>query len=176
MYLCELVDRQNQFDLPKDYQYMYLYVRYLDVDTIKQFCYISDDSSIRVGDYVLVDRAGEASLAIVEQIGFYSEADAPYPVNKTKEIIRRIERSELKNSEDEYMDDEDSYITLKEFEELKKDLNCLKDIIKNQAEKLSIKELMRQILRENMYSQVYYYSKLNVFIETIYLCKKCQEN
>lgn len=177
MYLCKLVDRPNQFDLPKDYQYMYLYVRYLDVDTFKQFCYISDDSSIRIGDYVLVDRAGETSLAIVEEIGFYSEAEAPYPVNKTKEIIRRIERSELKNSEDEYIDDEDSYVTLKEFEEFKKDLDSLKDILKNQTEKLSIKELMRQILRDNIYSQVYYYTKLNIFIEkidTIYFISKYQ--
>lgn len=181
IYLCDLLKRQNQFDIPEDYEYMYLYVRYLDVNTVKQFCYLSDDPSIRVGDYVLVDRAGEESLAIVEKIEYYKKEDVPYPLDKTKEIIRRVERSELKQEDSDEDDDseneQDSYVTFEEFKDLKQDLDAIKDIVKNMSNKLSIKELMRQILRDNAYSDVYYYSKLNIFIEkvdTIYLISKYQ--
>lgn len=184
VYLCNLLKKQNKFDIPKDYKYMYLYVRYLDVNTVKQYCYLSDDETIRVGDYVLVDRAGENSLAIVEKIEFFTRENAPYPIEKTKEIIRRVERSELGHNneddgedEDEYEDDRESYVTFEEFRDLKKDLDGLKDIVKNISNTLSIKELMRQILRDNIYSDVYYNKKLNIFIEkvdTIYFLPKYQ--
>lgn len=171
VYLCQILDKEDRFNLPEDYKYMFLFVRYLDIDSIKQFCYISDDENIRIGDYVLVDRAGNPSVAIVENIEFHTKEDSPFNFEKTKEIIRRLDRKELKNSNEneelEEKEEEESYVTIEEFKSLKKDFEALKDILKQKDNKLSIKELIRQILRDNIYLEVFYNKEFNIFIEKV---------
>ena len=170
LYLCKIMKKENILNLNENYKYMYLYVRYLDTDTTRQFCYISDDEDIRIGDYVLVNRKEEYVIAIVEKIEFYTKEEAPYSIEKTKEIIRKIEKSELKNLEDSAQEkdgEKDSYITIEEFKEIKQDLDTIKKIITNQKHNISLKELMKQINRDNIYLKVYYYPKMNFFIGNV---------
>ena len=165
-YLCEVLEIQNKLMLPDEYEYMFLFVRYLDIDSVKQFCYISDDPNIRIGDYVLVDRAGQESYAIVEQIEYHTKDEAPYNFDKTKEIIRRVDKKELKdNEENEDNDNEETFITRTEYNELKKDYIILQDIIKNMNIPISIKEFMKVITRDNSYAMLYFNKKINTFIE-----------
>lgn len=166
VYLCEIMQKETILNRPDNYKYMFLFVRYLDIDTVKQFCYISDDESIRVGDYVLVDRAGEPSIAIVEQIEFHTKEDSPFTFEKTKEIIRRVDKKEFKNNDDDIEEsDEQSYVTTSEFNELKKNFESLKDILHNVNQKLSIKELMKQLVRDDIYSTIFYNKQYNMFIQ-----------
>lgn len=57
----------------------------------KSYYYITDDDSIEVGDSVLVPAGKDNHTAIVEvvNIEYFSEKDAPLPVEKTKHIIRK---------------------------------------------------------------------------------------
>ena len=50
----------------------------------KDYNYISNDLEIKVGDRVLVDRMGNLAVATVENVGFYNELNAPYPVGRDK--------------------------------------------------------------------------------------------
>ena len=75
-------------------KYTYVEVRYIDVYSPKSYCYISEDKSIKVGDIVYVDRAGNKCLAVVERKKDYYFEDAPYPVLETKRVIKVVTRVE----------------------------------------------------------------------------------
>lgn len=67
----------------------------------KSYYYLTDDDSIEVGDFVVVP-AGEENhetIVEVEEIEYFSEENAPFPVEKTKRIIRKCtdEDFELQN-------------------------------------------------------------------------------
>lgn len=57
----------------------------------KNYYYISDDDTIEVGDFVIVTAGKDAHTVIVEvvDIEYFSEEDAPFPIEKTKHIIRK---------------------------------------------------------------------------------------
>lgn len=57
----------------------------------KSYYYLTDDDSIEVGDFVLVPAGKDNHTAIVEvvNIEYFSEEEAPLPVDKTKYIIRK---------------------------------------------------------------------------------------
>ena len=85
-------------------KYYYLTVKYEDYDGYKGYNYISDDYSIEVGDRVLVDRAGNPVIAEVLETEFYNKFEAPFPVEKTKKIIQKVDENfEL---EDFYVEEE----------------------------------------------------------------------
>lgn len=68
--------------------YWYCGVKVKGIGTV--YSYISDDGEIPVGNYVMVP-FGQKNLPVigcVETGGEYTEANAPYPVEKTKHIIR----------------------------------------------------------------------------------------
>ena len=67
--------------------YKYVSVSYDDIYTDQTYSYKTDIATIEVGDRVLVDRNGEEVYGIVESIGSYTRETAPYPVDKTKDII-----------------------------------------------------------------------------------------
>lgn len=74
-------------------KFTYVEVRYIDVYTSKRYSYISEDKSIKVGDIVYVDRAGEKTLAVVESKKDYYFEEAPYPVFETKRVIKIVKRA-----------------------------------------------------------------------------------
>lgn len=57
----------------------------------KSYYYITDDDSIEIGDYVVVPAGKDDHHAVVEvvNIEYFTEDDAPLPLNKTKRIIRK---------------------------------------------------------------------------------------
>ncbi|HEX3076132.1 MAG TPA: hypothetical protein VHQ24_04635, partial [Lachnospiraceae bacterium] len=63
----------------------------------KSYYYLADDDSIEVGDYVLVPAGKDNHTAIVEvvNIEYFSETEAPLPVEKTKHIIRKCTEADF---------------------------------------------------------------------------------
>lgn len=57
----------------------------------KNYYYLTDDDSIEIGDLVLVPAGKDNHAAIVEvvKIEYFSEENAPLPIEKTKQIIRK---------------------------------------------------------------------------------------
>lgn len=106
-------------DLNKDY--IYASVEYVDTDrNYYTYYYLCDDESIKVGDKVLVNRAGKETIAIVENIEKYKGYEVPYSIAKTRTIIKKIETEEelekygfteedFKDYYDDDEEDDDSY-------------------------------------------------------------------
>ena len=81
-------------------QYRYCSVRPKNID--KVYSYLSEED-IPVNSYVLVPFGYENHLrkGIVEAVGLYTEENAPFPIGRTKSILRAI-------TEEEYYADEDA--------------------------------------------------------------------
>lgn len=78
-----------------DKEYYYVSVVYADdLDSYDFYNYISYDTSVKVGDKVLVNRAGEDVVALVTEAKYYLGFDVPFPVSRTKLIIKKIENDE----------------------------------------------------------------------------------
>ena len=60
-------------------------------DGYKSYYYLTDDDSIKVGDFVLVPAGNDNHEAVVEvvNIEYFSEENVPLPIEKTKRIIRK---------------------------------------------------------------------------------------
>ena len=102
------IQKQKQ---DNDKRYYFLFVKYDDCDGYcKDYNYISNDLEIKVGDRILVDRMGNLAVATVENVGFYNELNAPYPVDMTKSIIKKVD-------DDFELDDLDFYDENNEYDE-----------------------------------------------------------
>ena len=68
----------------------------------KTYCYLTDDDSYEVGDTVLVPAGHDNHEALVRIVdkNYYSSEEAPFPVEKAKHIIKRIDEDEI----DDYLD------------------------------------------------------------------------
>lgn len=75
-------------------EYYYVSVAYADdLESYDFYNYLSDDTSVKTGDIVLVNRAGEDVVALVADAKFYLGFDVPFPISKTKSIIKKIENN-----------------------------------------------------------------------------------
>ena len=76
-------------------EYLYCGVRF--ENSYKIYHYISDDRSVKIGDYVIVPVGSEnkESIAQVAESKSYDILHAPYPPEKTKHIIRKYTEEEL---------------------------------------------------------------------------------
>lgn len=90
--------------------YYYLTVRYEDYYSNKEYNYISDDTSVNGGDKVLVDMAGKVVIAKVLETAYCNKFDAPFPVHKTKKIIKKVDE-DFDIADIEFYDELDSEIT-----------------------------------------------------------------
>ena len=63
----------------------------------KTYYYLTDNESIKIGDYVVVPVGtdNDESVAKVEKIEFFSYFDAPIEVEKTKKVIRKATKKEI---------------------------------------------------------------------------------
>ncbi len=86
--------QQYDFDDERENKklYYFLTVKYEENSSNKEYNYISDDESIVVGDRVLVDMAGKLVIADVLEADYFTEKDAPFPVNRTKKVIKKVEK------------------------------------------------------------------------------------
>lgn len=75
----------------------YIFCSVVFEDPYKSYYYLTDDDSIDIGDFVIVPAGKDNHEAIVEviHIEYFSEADAPFPVDKTKKIIRKCTDEEV---------------------------------------------------------------------------------
>lgn len=73
---------------PKN-DYIFCSVRFNQGD--KSYYYLADDDNIEIGDFVMVPVGKDNHTVIVEvvNIEYFSEEEAPLPVEKTKHIIRK---------------------------------------------------------------------------------------
>lgn len=78
-----------------DYNYIYCSVYYSG--GCKSYQYIADEDDIEVGDYVLVPVGanGKETVAKVVEKKYFCVDDVPFPVEKTKHIIRKCEMKDL---------------------------------------------------------------------------------
>ena len=78
-----------------DKEYYYVSVVYADnLDSYDFYNYLSDDKSVKTGDKVLVNRAGDDVVALVTEAKYYLGSEVPFPVGRTKLIIKKIENDE----------------------------------------------------------------------------------
>ena len=98
-----LIKDIESIELVKDNQfYKYVLVVYEDDDYEREYSYKTTLNNIKVGDLVLVDRQGSEVTAEVIAIDLFTRETAPYPVEKTKDIISIISSSNDKD--DDYVD------------------------------------------------------------------------
>lgn len=103
--------------------YWYCGVKVKGIETI--YSYISDDGEIAVGSYVEVPfgKKNTPVIGCVMTGGEYSEEYAPYPVEKTKHIIRmataqEYEKQTFTSSYDDEFDEIDYYIEMNWWEDI----------------------------------------------------------
>ena len=82
-----------EYWLKEEKEYYYLTVKYDEYYSEKEYNYISDDVTVEVGDKVLVDMAGEIVMAVVIKAAYYKRNDVPFPVEKTKKIIKKVDEN-----------------------------------------------------------------------------------
>lgn len=75
----------------------YIFCSVVFEDPYKSYYYLTDDDSIDIGDFVIVPAGKDNHEAIVEviHIEYFSEADAPFPVDNTKKILRKCTDEEV---------------------------------------------------------------------------------
>ena len=137
--------------------YKYVQVSY-DDNVGSLYSYKTTLENINVGDTVLVDRNGNKAYGTVKSIGEYTEKTAPYPVDKTKDIIEIVKKSVNYDEydDDDYYDGFEEAMMIKDYEKL---------LLNNMFSRISIKRLMK--LNSPKYGQdeytLFYYPRFNTF-------------
>lgn len=110
-------------------KYWYCHIAVKGIDTV--YSYISDIGEIQLNSYVVVPFGNHNTLriGIVKSCAEYTEEDAPYPINRTKHIIRKATAEEYEKqqpiplfypddgTEDE-LDEINYYIETEDWEEV----------------------------------------------------------
>lgn len=138
-------------------EYIYVSVNYKD-DDIEQrtYYYISDFDDIKENDYVLVDRNGENAVGIVKKIERFGKNDVPFPVDKTKHIIKIVDENYNKYDDYDYDEEEEIIDTYHKI------------FLNTMFGRLSIKRLMKLMFRASNKKYpnckaLWYCSRLNLF-------------
>ena len=115
--------------------YTYASVKYKE-DQNKTFYYISNIENLNVGDYVYVPVKESSCPAIVANIETFSYRNVPFPINRTKRIIRRSSKEEyeeynskninLFKEEYDYLDDDFKFEDYKNIKDRAKKLPFIK--------------------------------------------------
>ena len=69
----------------------------------KTYYYRTQDDHIRVGDWVIVPtgRDDHPTAAKVVEVAYFAPADVPFPLEKTKQILRKCTPEEQRSIEEE---------------------------------------------------------------------------
>lgn len=89
----ERVDKEQRIEAEKARvdENIYTFCGVLFPHTLHPYHYRTDDPTIKVGDDVLVPVGDKETIGKVVSVGQYMRVAAPYPVDKTKFIIRKME-------------------------------------------------------------------------------------
>lgn len=79
--------------------YTYASVKYKE-EQKRTFYYISNINNLKVGDYVKVPARDTSCIGIVDNIEKFSYKKVPFPVNRTKKIIRKSSKEEFDKQND----------------------------------------------------------------------------
>lgn len=79
--------------IPRPSDYIFCFVEFC-YDSSRQYCYLARDNSYCEGDYVVVPVGADNRETVVRisSITYCSEEDAPYPIRKTKYILRKYDK------------------------------------------------------------------------------------
>lgn len=105
-------DGSDDLDSPKFITYTsVIYDDDIVAKTINEpsFYYKTDIEDIEINDKVLVDRNGKEVVGIVIDVEEFEEDDVPYPLEKTKDIIKIVEKVPRKSLEELLSDDPDFF-------------------------------------------------------------------
>lgn len=106
-----LVKDIKTIELLKDNNiYKYVVVNYCDDYDYREYSYKTTIKDIKEGDIVLVDRAGLETEAEVVDVILCTRDTAPYPVEKTKDVIKLLSSSSDYDDEDDDDDEFDSKV------------------------------------------------------------------
>lgn len=88
---------EEYYDKPKRRKIDYIFCDVQFEAGGKTYCYLADDDSYEVNDTVLVPTGQDNHEAIVQIVAknYYSAENAPFPVEKAKHIIKRIDEVEI---------------------------------------------------------------------------------
>ena len=75
-------------------KYCYVSVIYENNISKKRYYYISNLPKIKINDKVLVNCAGEKVEGRVVDVKYYNKEDVPYPIYKTKKILKLLNQEE----------------------------------------------------------------------------------
>ena len=72
----------------------------------KTYCYLTDDDSLKEGDYVVVPagKNNRETVVQIESIEYHSAEEAPFPLDRIKKVIRKYDDAE----DDNFIDEDDS--------------------------------------------------------------------
>lgn len=92
----ERVEKEQRIEAEKARvdENIYTFCGVLFPHTLHPYHYRTDDTTIKVGDDVLVPVGDKETIGKVVSVGQYMRVAAPYPVDKTKFIISKIESKE----------------------------------------------------------------------------------
>ena len=141
-------------------KYTFLSVHYEDDElSNRTYYYISDIEDINENDRVLVDRNGYEAIGIVEKKEIFNKYETPFPIEKTKHIIKKVDRDY--EVEDWYDD---------EYEEYEREIESYEKLFLNTMfNRLSIKRLINLMFikksGENieLNHKLYYMPRMNLF-------------
>lgn len=75
-------------------KYCYVSVKYNNKLSKKSYYYISNMPEIKVNDKVLVNCAGEKVEGTVVRVSYYNKENVPFPLYKTKKILKILNKEE----------------------------------------------------------------------------------
>ncbi len=77
----------------------YIYCSVVFEDGINSYYYLADDDSISIDDFVVVPAGKDNHEAMVKvvNIEYFAEEDAPFPVNKTKHVLRKCTDDDIEH-------------------------------------------------------------------------------
>jgi len=138
-------------------KYIYVSVHYQDDDIPhRTYYYISKIEDLKEGGKVLVDRNGIETIGIVEKIEMFQKEKVPFPIEKTKYIIKEVDDDyEL----DEWYDEEEYEEKIESYHKL---------FLNTMFSRLSIKRLINLMFVEKkgnreIREQLFYMPRMNLF-------------
>ena len=100
--LGEMFDPSN-YNKVKRRQREYIFCSVVFEGGWKTYYYLTDDDTIEIGDFVIVPAGKENRLEIVKvvDIEYFTRENAPFPVEKTKWIVRKCTDDDFRNKDGE---------------------------------------------------------------------------
>ena len=125
-----LEETLEMIDLDKEYNFVFVKFEGLNIE--KVYCYISENEELKPADRVLIKRQKTFDTARVINVKKFKPADAPYPIEKTKIIIRKVDESfnietDITNADKEF--DDRKYLKTRYRENNRKEVSDRVDVI-----------------------------------------------